>query len=70
MPEKSDFKDALDLLINDHRNVQQLFEKFKKLGDGSTDEKQEIADQICKMLTNHAELEEELFYPKVRDEVK
>ncbi len=54
-------KDAIELLTQDHREVEQLFEQFEKAeGDGR---KQKLAQEICKQLTIHAMLEEEVFYP-------
>ena len=52
---------AIELLKADHRTVEDLFEKFES-GKGSAS-KQKIADQICKELTVHAQIEEEIFYP-------
>ena len=48
--------------------VKGLFEEYKKLcdSDGSYDEKGEVAAQICKELTIHAQAEEDIFYPALR----
>lgn len=64
-------KDAVDLLDADHIAVKKLFNAYKKLceEDGSPDEKQEIADQICQELSVHAQIEEEIFYPQVREAI-
>ncbi|MFG6412283.1 hemerythrin domain-containing protein [Roseateles sp. DC23W] len=61
--------DAIDLLINDHREVKSLFKAYDKLvkADGDAGEKQAIALQICVMLTAHATAEEEIFYPAARE---
>ena len=59
---------ALDLLKADHAEVKklfQLFEKFKKSED--TDGMQQIAQTICKELRIHAQIEEEIFYPALRE---
>jgi hemerythrin superfamily protein len=54
-------QDAIALLKNDHREVEELFEQFEKAkGDGR---KEKLALQICKELTIHTMLEEEIFYP-------
>ena len=54
-------QDAIALLKNDHRTVEELFEKFEKAsGEGR---KQSIAEQICLELSVHAQIEEEIFYP-------
>ena len=53
--------DAVALLKQDHRTVEELFAQFEKAGgDGR---KQKIATQICLELSVHAQIEEEIFYP-------
>jgi hemerythrin superfamily protein len=55
------FTDAIMLLRNDHREVEDLFEQFENAsGDGR---KQKLAEQICNELKIHAMIEEEIFYP-------
>lgn len=53
--------DAIALLKADHRKVEELFEEFEKATE--SDEKVELAKQICTELTVHAMIEEEIFYP-------
>ena len=61
-------KDAVALLKEDHRKVENLFGQFEKAsGDGR---KQKIATQICTELTVHAEIEEEIFYPACEGHVE
>lgn len=67
---KTDKNDAIALLIDDHKKVKELFEKFDKLSDRSKVNKKKIADQICLELTVHAQVEEEIFYPAVRAPIK
>jgi hemerythrin superfamily protein len=55
--------DAITLLKQDHQEVSALFEKF----ESEQDEKGEIAAEICKLLTVHAQIEEEIFYPAARE---
>jgi hemerythrin superfamily protein len=66
---KSAAPDAIELLTTDHKEVKALFKQYDKLveSDGSEEEKQALADEICQMLTVHATLEEELFYPAARE---
>jgi hemerythrin superfamily protein len=64
---KNEPKDALALLVADHEKVRTLFKQFEELSDRATVSKKKIADQICKELTIHAEVEEAIFYPAVRD---
>ncbi len=53
--------DAITLLKEDHRRVEDLFADFKKAkGDGR---KQKLAEQICAELIVHSQIEEEIFYP-------
>ena len=67
-PSKS-ANDAIKLLINDHKEVEALFKQYDKLVEGESggEEKQALAEQICTMLTVHATVEEELFYPAARE---
>ena len=59
--------DAIKLLKEDHNKVKKMFKEFKKLAEKNDEEgKEELATQICKELTVHAQLEEEIFYPAVR----
>ena len=53
--------DAIALLKKDHDEVQELFEQFNKAsGEGR---KEKLARKICRELTIHAMIEEEIFYP-------
>lgn len=60
-------KDAIAMLTEDHREVEELFKQYEKLGEDDNDRKKKIADQICTALTLHATIEEEIFYPAVRE---
>ena len=60
-------QDAIALLKDDHRKVEDLFEQFEKAkGDGR---KQKLALEICKELTIHSMIEEEIFYPSCEGKV-
>ena len=52
---------AIKLLKADHAEVKAWFKAYEKTKDD--DQKQQLADQICKALTVHAQIEEEIFYP-------
>jgi hemerythrin superfamily protein len=54
-------QDAVALLKADHRQVKEWFEEFEK--SRSAKVKQNLAANICKALTVHTEIEEEIFYP-------
>jgi hemerythrin-like domain-containing protein len=67
---RSSFKDAISLLLHDHEVVKTKFEEFDKLGEKAFVSKKKLADEICFELINHTTLEEALFYPTVRHELK
>jgi hypothetical protein len=60
---------ALDLLMEDHETVQQLFAEFEQMKDDEEDEdnKRYLVELACAELSIHAQVEEELFYPALRD---
>ena len=62
--------DALQVLIDDHRRVEQLFRRFKKSGDGAERTRGEIAETVIEELSVHAMIEEQAFYPAVRQVAK
>ena len=62
-------KTVLDMLADDHKKVQKMFRQFEKMRDDMA-AKQELVEKCCAELTVHAQLEEELFYPALRDSIK
>jgi len=60
-------QDAIALLKQDHRTVEELFEKFQNAS--GSDRKRTLAEQICLELSVHAEIEEEIFYPACEGKV-
>ena len=58
--------DAITLLRNDHKTVEQLFKRFEKAGDRAYVQKREIVDRIIEELSVHAAIEELVFYPVAR----
>ena len=60
--------DAIVLLKNDHKEVERLFKQFEKLGDRATVSKRKLVDQIIAALSKHASIEEQHFYPTVREQ--
>ena len=60
-------QDAIALLKEDHRKVEELFEQFEKAkGEGR---KEKLALEISKELSIHTIIEEEIFYPSIEGKV-
>src|SRR5687767_6973678 len=57
--------DLLEILRQDHLKVDELFGLYAAASEGS--EKQRIVHQIYRELMPHAQAEEEIFYPALRD---
>jgi hemerythrin superfamily protein len=65
---KGQFRDALALLKADHEKVSELVEKYEKSKERmDNDRKSALAHQICEELTVHSQIEEEIFYPALRE---
>lgn len=60
--------DALDLLTREHDAIKQRFRDYERLiiRRGNGDRKAEIVGDICLLLSIHAQIEDEIFYPAVR----
>jgi hemerythrin superfamily protein len=67
-------KDACDLLDADHRAVKKMFKEYEELSGSrarnAAQMKKELAMQICQELTVHTQIEEEIFYPALREVFK
>lgn len=61
---------ATTLLKKDHEHVKKAFKEFSELGPQAYKSKKSLADKICKELTVHTQIEEEIFYPALRKSVK
>ena len=58
---------AVEILKQDHDEVEKLFDQYEDAKDENNAElKAEIVAAVCKALTIHAQIEEELFYPALR----
>ena len=78
IPVKANYN-ALDFLAQDHRDVIRLFEQFRQLRHDKNssieqqeifeDAKEEIMIEACSLLTMHAQMEEEIFYPALRNAI-
>ena len=62
-------KDAIALLKDDHREVKALFRRFEQAGERAHATKRKIVDTITEELSRHAAIEEEIFYPAVRERI-
>jgi hemerythrin superfamily protein len=65
-------KDACDLLDADHIAVKHLFVEYARLAmaaPAAVAERQPLAARICAELTVHAQIEEEIFYPALREAI-
>lgn len=63
-------QDAIAMLKADHKKVKGLFSRFAKIKErGAEEDKAALTRQICSELTVHARLEEEIFYPAVREAI-
>jgi iron-sulfur cluster repair protein YtfE (RIC family) len=61
---------AIELLMSDHRKVEDLFEQYDQEKESDDGTRREIALKICAELTVHAQVEEELFYPWLRENLE
>ena len=62
--------DAIALLRQDHREVERLFKQFEKAGPRAHKTRRNIADKVIKELSVHAAIEEQVFYPAIREAVE
>lgn len=63
--------DVIDVLTQDHREVEQWFVEYDKLGGGGDhtathEEKQRLVNNIIIELVRHAEAEEQFVYPRAK----
>ena len=61
--------DAPALLTADHENVKRLFKEYEELAEqgAAPEEREALAAMICAELTIHTRIEEEIFYPAIRE---
>jgi hemerythrin superfamily protein len=58
---------AVELLMTDHREVEALFKAYAR--EESEQGRRGVATSICAALALHAQVEEQLFYPFVREQI-
>ena len=67
-----DQPDVIEVLSQDHREVEQLFTELEALlaaGGGADERRQELVDRVTIELVRHAVAEEVVVYPMVKDKV-
>jgi hemerythrin superfamily protein len=57
---------ATQLLKTDHATVKTLFSRFRRTGERAEKARQALIDRIATELEIHAQIEEEIFYPAMR----
>lgn len=67
---KTRARGAIMMLKQDHERVKDLFKRFEKADEAGDEQKcKAIADKALQELRVHATVEEELFYPAVRQQI-
>ncbi|WP_447775881.1 hemerythrin domain-containing protein [Variovorax boronicumulans] len=66
--------DACSFLDTDHRHVKKMFKAYGELAESraasAEQKKRELANEICMELKVHTQIEEEIFYPALRQAIK
>ena len=74
MPTSQRQKDVCDLLDADHKAIKKMFKDFDSLCESRARNagqlRMDLAREICTELTIHTQLEEEIFYPALREAIK
>jgi|SRR5947209_909937 len=60
-------QDAVALLKADHKHVKELFGQVEETSERAKAQLQRLGDEICRELTVHTEIEEQIFYPAVKE---
>jgi len=58
---------ALEMLKQDHREVEMLFKEFEKLEQDGERAVEQVISTACTELKIHDKIETEIFYPAVRE---
>ncbi len=69
-PARKSSQDATQILTADHKKVSKIFADFEKIKDDDSERKQALVKMVCDELTVHAQIEEEIFYPAMREALK
>ena len=67
--EQAALESAIEMLSKQHDDVDDMFGDYKKLMDleAPASKRKALADKICQALSDHAKLEETIFYPAARE---
>jgi hemerythrin-like domain-containing protein len=61
---------ALEMLKEDHDKVKKAFKEFEKMDREDAETLQQLVQTVCEELKVHTALEEEIFYPAVREAIE
>jgi hemerythrin superfamily protein len=62
--------DAIDMLKQDHDRVERAFRDFEKMDRQDAGGCRRLIEAVCEELKTHTALEEEIFYPAVREAIQ
>jgi hemerythrin superfamily protein len=62
--------DAIDLLKQDHDKAEKAFRQFEKMDRQDSEACRQLVQAVCDDLKVHTTVEEEIFYPAVREAVE
>ena len=61
---------AIEMLKEDHQKVERAFKEFEKMNREDTEACKQLILGVCEDLEVHTSLEEEVFYPAVREAIE
>jgi hemerythrin superfamily protein len=61
---------ALEMLKEDHDKVKKAFKEFEKMDRSDSETCRQVVQSVCNDLRVHTMLEEEIFYPAVREAIE
>ena len=61
--------EAIKMLKEDHDRVEKAFKEFEKLDREDTETARQLVTTVCEDLKVHTTLEEEIFYPAIREAI-
>jgi hemerythrin superfamily protein len=61
-----DSSDLVDVLIHDHREIEEMFGELEPGGDGGPEQRRRLANALIIELVRHTVAEEQYLYPTVR----